>query len=244
MIMTTTPLRKVAFLDTNVLHFMDLYLRHAKGHDLYPFAGDVAAAERHLKETIEYASLNRSLNKGLKTVRYLQREHPRVEYSTASELELIAGRAHGKAIERAAAEGIPDRMWTRHFEPDINDRLRATDLTEIRTAVEGLGPLMEEVGIDAAVGSADRLRDALGLAGEIMGLVYMQPIDSVIYAGALVAEADHLISDDSYLKQTVNRLKTERTARKRLETITAAVLSREPGSVILPNACGIPKGGS
>ena len=240
--MTTTPLRKVAFLDTNVLHFMDLYLRHAKEGGLFPFGGDPAAAEKHLNATIKYKSLKSSLNKGLNVIEHLRRENCRAEYSSASELELMAGRARGKAIEKAAAEGIPDRMWTRLSESEISDRLIATDLIAIGETVEGFRALLHDADIDTTVGRSDRSRDVLELAKDVMGIVYMSAMDSIIYAGALVAEADHVISYDRYLKETVNRLKTKeslREARWKLESRTAAVLSREPKSITLPNAVDV-----
>ena len=102
--MTTTPLRKVAFLDTNVLHFVGLYLRRARDQGLFPLVGDdVAAAKRHLSDTIENDALKSSLNKGLRVVAHLQSKNIRIEYSAVSELELMEGRARGKALEKARA---------------------------------------------------------------------------------------------------------------------------------------------
>ena len=242
--MTTTPLLEVAFLDTNVLHFVDLYLRQAKKKQgLFPFGGDVASARKHLDATMEDKSLKDSLKKGLSVIKYLRRTNCRAEYSPASELELMAGRARGKAIEKAAGGGIPERMWTRFSETEIGDRLLATGLAGIRKTVEGLGRLLDDADIDATVVRADRSRDVLELAKDVTGLVYMSVLDSVIYAGALVAEADHVITADGYFKSTANRLKNEKpfsVARKRLESRTADVLSRKSGTVTLPDAMGIP----
>lgn len=240
--MTEPFLRKVAFLDTNVLHFVGLYLHQAKDHDLFPLNGEIAAADGYLNGMTETRFRN-SLRKGLNVVAYLLRRDLRVEYSSASELELMAGRARGKAIEIAAAEGIPDRMWTGFYDRQIGERLLDEDLRAIRTRVEALGPVLEEAGIDATIGSGERARDVLEVAKDVTGLVYMSVIDSVIYAGALVAEADQLISDDEYLKTTANRIKSEaslRGARRRLEGRIAAILSREPGTVTFPDATGVP----
>ncbi len=240
--MTEITPRKVAFLDTNVLHFIGLYLHQARKHSLFPLDGEIAAAETHVSNMAEERS-RKSLKKGLTVIDYLLREDFRVEYSPASELELMVGRARGKAIESAAAEKIPDRMWTRFFDKEIDDRLLGDDLTEIRNGVERLVPTLEEAGIDVTPGNADRTRDVLELAKDITGLVYLSVIDSLIYAGALVAEAEQLISDDDYLKKTVRRIKNEpslRRARQRLEERIAAVLSREPGTITLPDAAGIP----
>lgn len=106
-----------------------------------------------------------------------------------------------------------------------------------------LGPALTTAGLDTAVAGAGRTRDAIELAKDVAEAVYMGFADSVIYAGALVAEADELLSADSYLTKTVNRIKSEgalRQARERLETRVAAVLSREPATVTLPSATKIP----
>ena len=227
--MTATLLRKVVFLDTNVLHFVGLYLSRAKERGLFPFGGDEAAAQKYLSSMTE-ADLVKSLGKGLRVVMSLRRDDPRVEYSTASELELLAGRAKGKAIEKAAAEGVPDRMWTRLGDKDIGKRLLTSDLTEIAGGVDGLGGMFQDAGIDATVSNTDRGRDVLAIAREVMGLVYLSVIDSVIYAEAIAAQADEIISADDYLRKTVHRIKTDTSAegtRARLqEQVAGSVVER------------------
>lgn len=238
----TGSFRKVVFLDTNVLHFIDLYLRRAREHDLFPVAGEEEAAYRHL-DGLPKDKLRRSLTDGLNAVACLLREEARVEYSSIAELELMAGRARGRAVEKAAAEGIPDRMWTRFDETEVGDRLLGSDLTAIRNRIEELGPELTAAGLDTAVAGAERTRDAIELAKDVAEAVYMGFADSVIYAGALVAEADELLSADNYLTKAINRIKSEaslRQARERLETRVAAILSREPATVTLPSATKIP----
>lgn len=244
--MTATSLRKVVFLDTNVLHFVGLYLSRAKNRGLFPFNGDAAAAEEFLSGMTE-ADLARSLGKGLRVVMTLRRDNPRVEYSTVSELELLVGRARGKAIEKAAAEGIPDRMWTRLGDKDIGERLLASDFTQIAEGVDGIGGILQDAGIDATVSNPDRARDVLAIAREVMGLVYFGVIDSVIYAEAIAAQADQVISTDDYLRKTVHHIKEDTSPdgiRARLQERVAVLLSRDSGSVTLPDAEPLPgKGG-
>ena len=69
---------------------------------------------------------------------------------------------------------------------------------------------------------------------------------ALVYAGALVAEADQLISENKYLQKTVNRIKTSplpRAGRSRLEKRVAAILSRQPGTLTFPDAIRIPSQG-
>ena len=235
------------FLDTNVLHYAGLYLARAKDRGLFPFGGDNDAAEEYLSSMTE-ADLAKSLGKGLRVVMSLRRDNPHVEYSTASELELLAGRATGKAIEKAAAEGIPDRMWSRLGEKGIAERLHASDLTQIAGGVDGLGGMFQDAGIDATVSNTDRARDVLAIAKEVMGLVYLSVIDSVIYAEAIAAQADQIISADDYLRKTINRIKKDTSpegTQARLQGRVAVLLSRDPESVTLPDAESLPgKGGT
>lgn len=244
--MKATSLRKVVFLDTNVLHYVGLYLSRAKDHGLFPFGGDDAAAEEYLEDMTE-ADLSTPLGKGLRVARSLLRDNPRVEYSTASELELLVGRARGKAIEKAAAERVPDRMWTRLGDKDIGERLLASDLTQIAEGVDRLGGMFQDAGIDATVSNSERGREVLAIAKEVLGLVYLSVIDSVIYAEAIAAQADQIISADDYLRKTVHRIKEDTSpegTRARLQRRVAVLLSRDPGSVTLPDAEPLPsKGG-
>ena len=232
----------VAFLDTNALHFIHLYLTLSEEQSLYPFAPEEAAiaeAEEHLGRE-HGGELRKRLKQGLDIVASLARPDVRVEYSPVSELELMAGRARGRAVENAAKEGIPDRMWTRFREEEIGARLTAADLTDIRTRVEGLGSALEGAGILATVSDPTRTRDVFDLAKDITGLVYLEMADSVIYASALIAGADYLITRDEYFKRTVNRIKTGQEpydeTRRKLRDRIARITLEAPNDVGLPAA--------
>ena len=240
--MTAPPLRKVVFLDTNILHYVGLYVSRANERRLFPFDGDAASAEKQLS-SIKEGHLAKSLRKGLRVVTALRRDDVYVEYSTASELELLAGRAKGAAIQKAAAEGIPDRMWSNLGEKGIAERLLASDLTRIAGGVDRLGEMLQDAGIKATVSNTDRGRDVLAIAKEVTGLVYLSVIDSVIYAEAIAAQADQIISADEYLRKTVNRIKEDASPEgtgTRLQERVAVLLSRDPGSVTLPDAKQLP----
>ena len=240
--MTATSLREVVFLDTNVLHFVGLYLTQARDQGLFPFGGDEAAAQKHLSG-MPKADLAKSLGKGLRVVMSLRRDNPRVEYSTVSELELMVGKARGKAIEKAAAESVPDRMLTRLRDENIGERLLASDLTQIAEGVDRLGGMFQDAGIEATVSNTERGRDVLAIAREVLGLVYLSVMDSVIYAEAIAAQAHQIISADEYLRKTVHDIKEDTSPegkRVRLQERVSVLLSRDPGSVILPDAEPLP----
>ncbi len=240
--MNERELRQVVFLDTNVLHYINLYLTLAKEKRLYPFCpdgGSAADARGHLRNQTS-KSLRNSLRKGLNAVAALSTRDFQVEYSPVSELELIAGRTRGRAIEKAAKEGIPDRMWTRFHDEEIDSRLSMKDLADIGTGIGALRTSLEAAGIQVIVSSRDRAGEAFDLAREIGQLIYLGFADSVIYASALVAEADYLITFDNYLEKTVNCIRTGSSPydeiRNRLRSAAGRILLLDARHVTLPEA--------
>ena len=220
--MSSASLQRVAFLDTNVLHYISLYLTRAEDRGLFPLGGALESARRHLR-SVQEGKLREHLGKGLNLIDHLLVEGCKVEYSPASEIELLVGRARGRAIEKAAREGIPDRIWGKFSEEDINDRLEEADLTHIRSAVANIGGKLDAAGIDATAIDERRTNDALELARSIVGCIYIGVVDSVIYANALITQADHLVSDDGYFSATINRL---RSGNKRFREIGERVVAR------------------
>ena len=143
-------------------------------------------------------------------------------------------------MENAAREGIPDRMWTRFREQEISARLSTAVLKDIRTKVEGLGPALEKADILATVSDLDRTRDVFELAKGISGLVYLEMADSVIYASALVAGADYLLTGDEYFRKTVNRIRTGQEpydeVRRKLQALIGQITLDLPDDIDLPEA--------
>ncbi len=201
-------LQRIAFLDTNILHYIGIYLEYAKGNALFPWSPEKSTAEKESAaarvDNLEDASLKKSLKRGLETIAFLSAQEVQVQYAPVSELELLNGRARGRAILSAAKEGIPDRMWSRLREEEIRERVDTSELTTVKDGVNGLTSLLGESGIAVRTNDRDRTRDVLELAKGINGLIYIEAMDSIIYASALVARADYLFTADKYLRDTVN----------------------------------------
>ena len=240
--MNEETLSKVVFLDTNAMHFVHLYLMHAREKGLYPFSpgeNTIVEAKRHL-DTVQDASFKQGLEQGLDIVDSLSKPDVRVEYSPVSVLELIAGRARGRAVERAAREGIPDRMWTRFSEKEVDARLNTADLADIKKSVEGISDSLEEAGIRVTSSDPKRTRDVFDLAKGVSGLVYLGFADSVIYAGALVAGADYIITRDEYFRKTVNHIRNDENIyieiRQKLQVLVGQISLMDPDNIALPEA--------
>ena len=128
-------------------------------------------------------------------------------------------------------------------EKGIAERLRASDLAKVAGGVDGLGGMFEDAGIDATVSNTAGARDVLAIAKEVMGLVYLSVIDSVIYAEAIAAQADQIISADQYLRETVHGIKEDTSPegkRTRLQERVAVLLLTDRESVTLPDATNVP----
>ena len=155
----------------------------------------------------------------------------------------MMGRARGKAVENAAQEGlIPDRMWTRVDDTAIAGRLVNGELTDIKIDVGALGEMMEEAGILAAVLDERKNTEVMELAKGIGGLVYLGSMDMMIFASALAAQANLLITEDRYLRRTVNGVRTGPVRiRDQLVELVSQVSLVDAGQVVLPEAMRVPK---
>lgn len=239
-------LQKTTFLDTNILHYIGIYLKYAKGKNLFPWSGqdvvkDKEAAAENVKKVAE-VDLSKSLKRGLDTVYFLSTADIQVQYAPVSELELLNGRAKGKAILSAAEEGVPDRMWSRFREEEIRQRVSTADLEKIKEGVDELASMLEESGIAVKRNDGNQMRDVLELAKGINGLIYMETMDSVIYASALVAQADYLFTADGYLKETVNVICSPsgkpryEEIREKLQVLIRRIIPGTSDDVELPSA--------
>lgn len=231
--------RQVAFLDTNTLHYIGIYLEYAKKNDLYPQdlkAKEVAVAKVN---NLPEANLQKSLKKGLETIDFLLNQDVQIQYAPISELELLTGKARGKAMLRAAEEGVSDRIWSRFREEDIRERVGPTDLAEIKDKIDGLTSVLGEFGIAVKTIRSDQASDVLELAKDINGLVYMDAMDSIIYANALVVQADYFLTSDEYFKNTINHIRGKshyEGIKQQLREIVGRIILGNADDVELPSA--------
>ena len=244
---------RVAFLDTNTLHYIGLYLEHAKEKNLFPFGAESTKNRKDdaIEEVNSFAEvdLKRSLKRGLQTFDFLLTQDVQVQYAPVSEIELLNGRIRGKAIVSMAKEGVPERMWSRIGEKEVRERMSLEDMTETKQEIDRLLSLLDESGVVVKLYEIDRVRDVLELAKGVDGLVYMQAMDSIIYASAILARADFLITNDGYVRDTINLICGEDGERyaevnKRLKDLVRQFTMETADDVVLPNAYLITADGS
>ena len=197
--------RKVVFLDTMTLHYIRHCLEYAKEEGLqFPKDEQAISELKSHFSNISEKHLREALQTGLETIVLLSRNDVQIEYSPISELEILNGIAEGKARINIAKDSIPHRMWSKFSEKEIRDRITAECLAAIKAHVDELGSMLEESGITVIRSDSRRTNEVIDLAKGIVGLIYMGEMDSIIYASAVAAGADYLVSADSYLRETVN----------------------------------------
>ena len=202
--------RKVAFIDTNLLHFIDLYLSFADNKGLYPWKGEKPDADEALTRLADEGegTLCKSLKRGLGAIHELRKHEVEVQYSSISELELMEGRATGKAFESAAREKVPFRMWSRISELEIQERVGIQGFREIKLGVDEIRARLENSGLLVGFSSGFPVRDVLQVSQEIGGLIYLSVMDSIIYGSALIADADYFFTNDKALGQTAKKIRS------------------------------------
>ena len=214
--------QEIGFVDTNILHYVSLYLRFANQHGLFPTrstndgeARVVQAIERIMQNGEE--DQRTSLLSGLAFVHMARLDDIRIQFASISELELMTGRMRGEALRKAAGEGLPDRMWSKFKEREIRRRVSVEDARRIMVEVERLVMRLREVGV--SVHRQDGGDDAyvIEVAKAVAGVVYMDPADCIVYSSSMVAQAGRLFTGDEYLRRTVNLIANPQERPKYVE---------------------------
>ena len=240
----------VAYFDTNILHFVPLYLEFASKHNLYPlYHSNGADASNCLQDALvklgveDEVALRKNLQVGLAVVWRALQDHIEVRYALASELELLASRMKGRAILKAANEGLPSRMWSKFQESEIRRRLTLTDGEELSHDVQRIAVTLSTAGILVGQENPKDARDVLALAKFVTGLIYLDAMDSIIYSAALIGQADELFTVDGYFRKTVNYIHNPMTPEhqeisRRIKDEVTDVLgwARGQDHVIVPEA--------
>jgi hypothetical protein len=244
------PYTKVAFMDTNALHYVRLCLGHAKQHDLHPFGKSPNGWQELTTDfdTITPQRRRENMQTGVKMLQFVEAQGAQIEFSPMSEIEMVGGLIRAKALLHAARDGSPHRMFTNITAGEIAATVSAADMQEVGAEVDQLPELLDRLDITVTPSDPGAGLDTLRVAAQLTRIRYMEPADAVIFVGAILAQADYLITSDRYLRSTANQLLNSRdqpflSARSQLRTIVANVLNCAPDEVILPQGW-TPKSGS
>lgn len=214
--------------------------------------GTVDAA---LKKLVTGRKTQDNVIKGRRIVDYLCAQtvaKADVLYSLASQFELTYGQLRGRAIQDAAAEGIPFRMWSRLDEQEISDRLSLQAHRAVQREVGDLESVFQEAGIQLATLDPSRTAPVWSLMRTIMAHVFLDLGDCTVYAHALLAEASGVITADGYFGDVVagianpgagvggqNAQERFRRAKAALTKFLALEIGIDPKDVQLPKSIRI-----
>ena len=237
-------------MDTNALHYVRLCLGHAKQHDLHPFGKSPNGWQELTTDfdTITPQRRRENMQTGVKMLQFVEAQGAQIEFSPMSEIEMVGGLIRAKALLHAARDGSPHRMFTNITAGEIAATVSAADMQEVGAEVDQLPELLDRLDITVTPSDPGAGLDTLRVAAQLTRIRYMEPADAVIFVGAILAQADYLITSDRYLRSTANQLLNSRdqpflSARSQLRTIVANVLNCAPDEVILPQGW-TPKSGS
>ena len=189
--------RSVVYLDTNSLHYLDLFVRYVQdnGYTVNDIGSEALARQL---EQVDEVGYRKSLQKGRRIISFVLQEDARIFSHFENRTTVWPGTWSGDR-ERCKG-GNPGSDVVAHRRAEIRDGSNEEDLERIRRRVGDLGSALEESGIVMGVGSEGRqVLDILELATTIVGLVYLSATDSLVYAGAIAARAEVLITGDGYI---------------------------------------------
>lgn len=215
--MANTPLefRPTIFLDTNALHYMSSYLRWAERKNLPPFKGRVTLEQvrstlhQHMPKSIADMLLD-----GAKTLAFLQQQvnqHETAIYtSRLAKAEVIYGVLEGQAHARMAREGLPYRMRQRAgvLSELVSMYLESQDYQQVIGEWDSFLNLLEDKGNITVlyVENGEDFSRIAEVAEFLQGRIFMDVVDSWMYACALVMQTERIITFDGYFKRMINRL--------------------------------------
>ena len=252
--MANTPLafRPTIFLDTNALHYMSSYLRWAEKENLPPFQGGVAFRQarnvlrQHMPKSIADMPLQ-----GAKTLAFLQQQvdqHGAAIYTSRfAKAEVIYGVLEGQAHARMAREGLPYRMRQRTgvLSELVSMYLESQDYRQVIGEWDNFLNLLEDKGGITVlyVENEEDFSQIAEVAEFLQSRIFMDVVDSWMYACALVMQAERIITFDGYFKRVINRLHNpqgESDWQQLQSDLQNMLRARFPGQPTLPKVENLP----
>ncbi len=257
---TENNYRQTVLVDTNAVHFLMVYLSYARCHGLAPFGSqrewdDIRAS---LPTTMP-DSRKSHYQKGYRTLGYLQKlsdEDSRILISPFTKLELLHGLIEGRVHLRLSEGGMPYRMRQKLLEVNelVNYNLHIEDCDSIQNELTSFKDALSDC-INGKIDMANvqgHLKEIISLCQVIQSVIFIEPLDCLIYSNSLIVEADLVVSYDKFLKTTISRIAEPETennielkslwqeAQSKIRKALAGIISVPEEEIILPKCPGVP----
>ena len=221
------PARCVVVLDTNVLHDLRLYLSYAEGKKRYPNDG-VAwnSTEAYIKRAVPEQKVRQALVYGGQVLHFMESNGVELVRCAAVEAEWIRLEAYSRGLRSAMVGSRVRGRWFSAFgDEEVNRWMKRKDRESVVASLEEIFVRLDSLGIRISDLDRSQSSGVVPIARGIMTMVYMDPMDSVVYASSLVATATHLVTTDTRFGKVINTFRHPGDAE-------AASRSRELSSLI------------
>ena len=159
---------------------------------------------------------------------------------SAVEAELIRLEVFSKSLRSAMEHSqVRGRLFSHFKDAEVNEWMTPQDRESVIASVEQTFSELDAFGIRISDLDPASSSDVVWLARGIMTLVYMDAMDSMVFASALVASATHLVTTDGPFKAVVNGFKNldsegAETRSKRLSSLVKTCTGLELASKEFP----------
>lgn len=211
---TGAPLyRKTIFLDSNYIIFLSLFIELCIAINEDPANPSILESKTLADHGLKRKMLEISrLNDGKKLFDYSMREiqnGSEIISSRFCELEFLNLLLERRADKNLLTAGVPFRLRSKKHGLLYLSSLEPTDYTEVTLEYERLKDKLSEYGIDMKIleDIGDYQSQIIETAKIIMGNIMIDVPDAIVYAGAVAAEADELLSTDETLTLIANSLR-------------------------------------
>ena len=250
---TQPEFRPTIFLDTNALHYTSSYLRWAEKENWPPFQSGVTLDQvRSVLRQHMPKSIANDILKGTKTLAYLQQQVKEQEAaiytSRFAKAEVIYGVLEGQAHARMAREGLPYRMRQRAgiLSELVSMYLESQDYQQVIREWDNLLNLLEDKGGITVlyVENEEDFSQIAEVAEFLQSRIFMDVVDSWMYACTLVIQGEKIITFDGYFKRVINRLHNpqgESDWQQLQSDLQNMLKARFPGQPTLPKVENLPQ---
>lgn len=243
------------FLDTNGIHYLRLSVSLAEtngqkiiGMDLDRFRILLKSADipKHSADHYE-----RGFNIGRYLAKRAKDDRACAQYAPVSGFELLCGGLRGSAIVNAASGHVPHRWYSRMGEAELLHYLHPGDFEKNYSDCLSMPDLFQgQLGFTLGEADERELGRVFELSKSILKATYLELGDCLVYASAMLARAEAVITCDAHLANVIRWVHTPPEAKsefaeqfKRANRIIldglAAILEVPPSQALLPKALAI-----
>lgn len=204
---------KTIFLDTCYIIYLSLFFKLCMTVGLEPTNPSVLNDETLSKYGIQKKRLEMDrLQDGKKLFNYVVKEAllgSEIKTSQFCRLEFLHLLLEKQAHEHLLNAGIPLRLRSHEWSESYLTSLDQTDYSNACDEWEQLKKKLSHYDVELRVleeEDSDYWGQVIEAASLVMGSILMDVPDAIVYAAAVIAEADELVTTDGDFKTTVNCL--------------------------------------